>query len=233
MPNNGRITLCPYYRDEKNLSISCEDVFRRFRWKAQKSKWMDTYCDDNWQGCPHAKELNLMYERRERQMSEDNKRIVELEHEVQQLKKELRKTASMLGRSEKREKAKEEDIKKLRNKNRYLEDKYMEYAGKVRQAEAHEKRLYEQVAGITGMYEARFAYLMCEHGDGTLSEKDFENWNKNKEYAIQYDEKERIYRTVVREETKDDGKERKGEEKEAGCEKEVHTERKADEESRA
>ena len=45
MPNNGRITLCPYYRDEKNLSISCEDVFRRFRWKKQKTNWMDTYCD--------------------------------------------------------------------------------------------------------------------------------------------------------------------------------------------
>lgn len=216
MPNNGRITLCPYYRDEKNLSISCEDVFRRFRWKKQKTNWMDTYCDADWKKCPHAQQLNLMYEEREVQMSEKEKRIVELEHENQQLKKELKKQASMLGRSEKREKAKEEDIKKLRSKNRYLEGKYMEYAGKVRQYEAHEKRLYDELTDIAAMYEARFAYLMCKDGSGTFSEDEFDAWSKGKEFKLEYDSEKRIYKAVVREETKDSGKEYKGEEKEVG-----------------
>ena len=216
MPNNGRITLCPYYRDEKNLSISCEDVFRRFRWKKQKMNWMDTYCDDDWKACPHAKQLNLMYEEREEQMSDKDKRITELEHETQQLRKELKKMASMLGRSEKREKAKEEEIKNLRKKNRYLESKYIEYSGKVRQCEAHEERLANEVAGIAAMYEARFAYLMCMSGTGAFSEEEFEIWSKGKEFKLEYDSDKRIYKAVVREEKKDDGKKHESEEKEVG-----------------
>lgn len=204
MPNNGRITLCPYYRDEKNLSISCEDVFRRFRWKSQKNKWLDTYCDKHWNRCPHAIELSRMYERMEDTMGEDNKRIVELEHEVAALRKELKKTASMLGRSEKREAAKEEEIKKLRKKNQYLEKKYIDYSGKLRQYEAHEQERVENMNGIVGMYEARFAYLMSEYSGGTFSEPEFRLWCVGKEFSIGYDEKKRLFTVTVREEKKKD-----------------------------
>lgn len=200
MPNNGRITLCPYYRDEKNLSISCEDVFRRFRWKSQKYDWMDRYCDLEWTKCPHAIELSEMYERMDRTMGEDNKKIVALEHEVAALRKELKKTASMLGRAEKRDKAKDTEIKDLRKKNRYLEDKYMEYSGKLRQHEAREAERLENMQGVVGMYEARFAYLMSEIGDGTFNEKAFKDWNKDKEFSIEYDEKQELFKATVREE---------------------------------
>lgn len=206
MPNNGRITLCPYYRDEKNLSISCEDVFRRFRWKKQKTRWMDTYCDDQWTECPYAQQLDQMYDKKEGQITVEKKRIVELEHENQELKKELRKTASMLGRSEKREKAKEADIKELRKKNRYLEEKYMEYAGKVRQYEAKEDRVMESLSMITSVYEARFAYLLTVFGDGTFNEHDFDQWCRGKEFAIVRDEKDpeaRLFRAIVREESQE------------------------------
>lgn len=206
MPNNGRITLCPYYRDEKNLSISCEDVFRRFRWKRQKSDWMDTYCDDDWEGCPHAQQLNQMYDEREEQSSVEKKRIVELEHEVQQLKKELRKTASMLGRSEKREKAKDDTIKELRKKNRFLEEKYLDYAGKIRQAEAKEDKIYQQISDIAGLYEARFAYMLTKSGMDKFHEDDFQNWSSGNEYRIVFDEKERVFTAEVREESRDNDK---------------------------
>lgn len=204
MPNNGRITLCPFYRDEKNLSISCEDVFRRFRWKSQKERWLDIYCDKYWERCPHAVSLNVMYEEIERTMGEAEQKVVQLEHQVKELKKELKKTASMLGRSEKREAAKEEEIKNLRKKNRFLEERYIEYSGKARQAESKEKKMQEQIGMIAEMYEARFAYLMTELSNGTFSEKDFKEWCKGKEYSIAFDEKKELFKAIVREEKKNE-----------------------------
>jgi len=86
MPNNGRIAVCPYYRDEKNLSISCEDTYRRFRWPVQKSRWMDAYCDKGWEGCPFAQALNRLYER----MGEGSMdgRELEMEHRLKASERE-------------------------------------------------------------------------------------------------------------------------------------------------
>ena len=106
MPNNGRVTLCPYYRDEKNLSISCEDTFHRFRWAAQKRRHMDTFCDKDWKSCPYAQEIGAMYEKGD-YMDEVKRAAFELEA----TKKELRKTATMLGKAQKREKEKDEKIR--------------------------------------------------------------------------------------------------------------------------
>lgn len=199
MPNNGRITLCPFYRDEKNLSISCEDVFRRFRWKSQKERWLDKFCDKDWQDCPHAIELNEMYEKMGDLMNEKDKRLEELEHQLKAVKKELRKTATMLGKTEKRDSAKEQQIKEFRKKNRMLEKRYMEYSKKLAQDEKHFERMENQLKGIAGMYEGRLAYLISELGDGTFSENDFREWQKGKEYALTYDAKTQLYKAEVRE----------------------------------
>jgi hypothetical protein len=160
---------------------------------------MDVHCDDDWEQCPHAQALVAMYEAMEKKEMEKDKMIIELKHKVEALKKELRKTASMLGRSEKREKAKEEDIKELRKKNKYLESKYIEYSGKCRQYEANEQRIANQLNGIAGMYEARFAYLLDTFADGTFNEHDFNEWKKDKEYAIRFDEASGCFIVNVRE----------------------------------
>ena len=54
MPNNGRITECPFYVNERNDYITCEDAKRRFADSQAKDEHMDTYCDDKWEECPYA-----------------------------------------------------------------------------------------------------------------------------------------------------------------------------------
>lgn len=195
MPNNGRITLCPYYRNESGLTISCEDVIRRFRWLGQKKKYMDTYCDDKWQMCPYAMELTRLYEEGE-DMSE---------HEVKALNKELKKTVTMLGRSQRREAAKDDTIKELRRKCRAWEKRYQELNAKVEQQRKNERKAFDQIQGLTQMYEARFAYLMSEFNCGELDEKEVEKWSEGKEFAIVADKKDdqghvTRWRVIVRDE---------------------------------
>lgn len=174
MPNNGRITLCPYYKNESGLTVSCEDVIRRFRWPAQKKKHMDTYCDDAWSECPYAAELTRLYE--------EGDDLVE--HEVSALKKELKKTATMLGKANRRDEAKEATIKELRRKNKVLEDRLMEAKRKETQGKKAEEKAFNQICELTQIYEARFAYLMSEFTGGVLNEADVESWAKGKEFAI-------------------------------------------------
>ena len=57
---------------------------------------MDNYCDRDWTACEWAASLNEVYEK-----EEDVSERLE-EHKLQAIEKELRKTASMLGRAEKR-----------------------------------------------------------------------------------------------------------------------------------
>lgn len=183
MPNNGRITLCPYYRDEKNLSISCEDTFRRFRWPAQKSKWMDDYCDKDWNACPYADTLNKMYENLVEgdEMGNDIKMLTQ---KKTALEKELRKTASMLGRADKREKEKDQQILELRRKNRYLEEKYVEQRDKLQEAADKETRMLNEMDIITSIHEGMIAYLMATYTGGTFLKADFDKWVDRFEYKL-------------------------------------------------
>ena len=182
MPNNGRITLCPYYRNESGLTISCEDVIRRFRWPGQKKKHMDTYCDKSWRLCPFAAELNRLYEQGdERDMKE---------HMIAELNKELKSRTAKLNRAVKREEAKNKIIKDLRRKSKAWEDRYQELKAKTIRQEKTERKVFDQIQSITQMYEARFAYLMSVFNDGVLDERDVEEWAKdNKSFAIIADEK--------------------------------------------
>jgi len=160
MPNNGRITLCPYYRDEKNLSISCEDTYRTFRWPAQKKKHMDRYCDKNWKECPHARKLNRLYSR----MGDDERMntVEKLRHTEKELRRELKNLSTALGKSKKRENTKDEEIKELR-----------------RQRDAALAQFNEMAA----TYEARLAYMMQLCG-GFLDEVEARRWARSHDYEI-------------------------------------------------
>lgn len=182
MPNNGRITLCPYYRDEKNLSISCEDTFRRFRWPAQKKRHLDTYCDKNWQECPHAKRLTELYSSME---GEDvNSKIKKLQHENEELKKELRKEVSMLGKSQKREQEKDELIRKLRHEKGVAEKLYFKERDRNRKHEGQEERFIREMGILTREYETRFAYLMAEGKIPIMREREFRKWINEHEFEL-------------------------------------------------
>lgn len=182
MPNNGRITICPYYRNESGLTISCEDVIRRFRWPGQKKRHMDTYCDDAWQMCPFAAELNRLYEE-----GDENDMT---EHKIAELNKELKSRTAKLNRAVKREEAKDKVIKDLRRKAKAWEDRYQELKAKSIRQEKTERKAFDQIQSITQMYEARFAYLMSELNGGMLDEREVENWSKGKSFAIVAEEKD-------------------------------------------
>ena len=179
MPNNGRVTLCPYYRDEKNLSISCEDTFHRFRWAAQKRRHMDTFCDKDWKSCPYAQEIGAMYEKGD-YMDEVKRAAFELEA----TKKELRKTATMLGKAQKREKEKDEKIRDLQNSNRALMDIHMREKKRLKELTEKEDAVLKDFEAMAAHYEARFAYLLDMFGGGYLNEIDFLEWAKAHEFAV-------------------------------------------------
>lgn len=182
MPNTGRITKCPYYRDEKNLSISCEDTFRRFRWPAQKNNWMDKYCDDNWQACEYAKELEGLYD--EMGGNEMSNKILELEHENAALKKELRKVSSMLGKATKREERKDDRIRELMTQNRALEKVMLREKQKCADLKLKLDKAGKDMIALADIYEGRIAYLVANFTDGTLNEEDIRKWAESFEYAM-------------------------------------------------
>jgi hypothetical protein len=181
MPNNGRITLCPYYRDERNLSISCEDVYRTFRWEGQKKRYMDTYCDSSWESCPHAKELNRLYSR----MGDNEKMnsIEKLKHMEKELRRELRSVSTALGKSKHREEEKNSEIKKLRQQRDAAQKLYTKARGELDECREKEDRLMEELNGITLIYEARIAYLMQLCG-GELDENAARKWACSHDYTI-------------------------------------------------
>lgn len=182
MPNTGRITVCPYYRDEKNLSISCEDTFRRFRWPAQKNDWMDKYCDKDWKACEYAQELEKLYD----EMGGDDlsNKMLELEHNLRSKDKELRKTVSMLGKATKREERKDDRIRELMTQNRALEKVLLREKAKNQELELKRVKAAKDIEALSDIYEGRIAYLMANFTDGTLNEVDLEKWARSFEYVL-------------------------------------------------
>lgn len=187
MPNNGRITVCPFYRYERKSKIVCEDAPRRFRYRKHKERWMDTYCDDRWQDCMWAKVLERVYQEGGDMTA----------HTIEELKKELQKADTMLGRCEKRLEAKDEEIRKLRKKNRILEDK----VNRLSEYQRREQAMQEQITRIAALYESRFAYLLDTFADGSFREDDAVAWAKGKEFAVVGDVEDgkRIWKAVTRE----------------------------------
>lgn len=183
MPNNGRITVCPYYRDEKNLSISCEDTYRRFRWKGQKEKWLDMYCDRDWKNCCFAQELNNLYESME--VGQMDSKYLELEHKLKASEKEKRKLSSLLGKAEKREKEKDEEIRNLRKRNRILEAFYLKNKTAMEDMHEQKERMQSEISTLVEIYEGRLAYLMANFTGGILDEIAMRKWLEKFEYAIQ------------------------------------------------
>lgn len=181
MPNNGRITLCPFYRDEKNLSISCEDTYRTFRWPAQKKKHMDRYCDKNWKECPHARKLNGLYSR----MGDDERMntVEKLRHTEKELRRELKNLSTALGKSKKRENTKDEEIKSLRRQRDTALALYSKTKNELNDCRGKEDAIMKQFNEMAATYEARIAYMMQLCG-GFLDEVEARRWARSHEYEI-------------------------------------------------
>lgn len=98
MPNYGRLPICPYFRDEKNRSISCEDTYRCLDTKDEKYQWMEDYCTSwEWEQCPYAVEITEAYERFE----EGDSTALETQ-KISAMQRELKGLSTKLGRAQKK-----------------------------------------------------------------------------------------------------------------------------------
>lgn len=209
MPNNTRIPVCPFFKDEKKKSISCEDVFRSFPSSGKKEHWMDMYCDEwDWMKCPYAVDLNAMYERIDKGADMETE---QMKHKIEAMRKELRYKATLLGRADKRLEAKEKEIKDLRRKNKQLEGQKLAEYKRRRKAESdlndYEKHESERYFKMAKLYEDRLAYLIETYCDSRLEENTVKEWAKGKEYALTFDSKSKdLVWVVSTREVKEDGK---------------------------
>lgn len=193
MPNTTRMPLCPYYKDEKNKSISCEDTYHVFSDVNEKFTWMDMYCDEwDWQKCPYAMDLTEAYARLEKG---DEKALEK--QKIEAMQKELKSLSSKLGRAEKRIERQQKKIDELRavntsftNVNNSLEKQKKDFYTKWRKAQDEldefKETVAHQVQQIADAYETRLAYLVDKYG--TFSDLDVDEWrHNNKAFALIYD----------------------------------------------
>ena len=175
MPNNGRITECPFYVNERNDYITCEDAKRRFADNEAKEEHMDTYCDDKWEECPHAAAMLAAY-------NEGGCSVVT--NKIKALESENRKVNIMLTKAENREAVKDREIKKLVMRNDSLGKRYGKLKDLHERLEQTQQLAMEQIQSAMDICEARVAYLLSEMPDGKLDEIEFRRWHETHEYCI-------------------------------------------------
>ena len=175
MPNNGRITECPFYVNERNDYITCEDAKRRFADSQTKEEHMDTYCDDKWEECPHAAAMLEAYKEGECSV---------VTNKIKALESENRKVNIMLTKAENREAVKDREIKKLVMKNESLGKRYGKLKELHERLEQTQQLAMEQIQSAMDICEARVAYLLSERPDGRLDELKFREWHTKHEFCL-------------------------------------------------
>ena len=175
MPNNGRITECPFYVNERNDYITCEDAKRRFADSQTKEDHMDTYCDDKWEECSYAAAMLEAYKEGESSV---------VTNKIKALESENRKVNIMLTKAENREAVKDREIRKLVMRHDSLGKRYGKLKDLHERLEQTQQLAMEQIQSAMDICEARVAYLLSERPDGKLDEVKFRKWHKEHEFCI-------------------------------------------------
>ena len=175
MPNNGRITECPFYVNERNDYITCEDAKRRFQDSQTKEEHMDTYCDDKWEECSYAAAMLEAYNKGECSV---------VTNKIKALESENRKVNIMLTKAENREAVKDREIKKLVMRSDSLGKRYGKLKELHERLEQTQQLAMEQIQGAMDICEARVAYLLSERPDGRLDELKFREWHTKHEFCL-------------------------------------------------
>lgn len=175
MPNNGRITECPFYVNERNDYITCEDAKRRFADSQTKEEHMDTYCDDKWEECSYAAAMLEAYNKGECSV---------VTNKIKALESENRKVNIMLTKAENREAVKDREIKKLVMRSDSLGKRYGKLKELHERLEQTQQLAMEQIQSAMDICEARVAYLLSERPDGRLDELKFREWHTKHEFCL-------------------------------------------------
>lgn len=186
--------ICPFFMSEKRKSITCEDCFRLFNSLEKKDAWMDKYCSNSWEDCPHAKKLNDAYER----VEQGDKMALE-QNMIDSLRKELKGAFSKISRLENK-------LRKAEAKNKDLEIQkkliYEKCRKAVQELSEYKNKEAERYYSLAKLYEDRIAYLIDTFCGGKLEENTVKAWAEGKEYALTFDEKSKdpIWIVKVRDE---------------------------------
>lgn len=157
-----RYTLCPFYKFNTKTRISCEDCVRWFDTPYDVREWMAMYCDDDWEHCPYAAELNAAY----KALKGDKKALEN--HELKALRREYKNVCMKLGSAEKQ-------LERSHDLRRKAEEDLAHY----------EKTVGDQLKRIALIYEQRLAYMIDRYApDGRISESEIQAWAGEKEFAL-------------------------------------------------
>lgn len=151
MSNTGRITLCPFYKNHKKRTISCEDTLRFYPKAETLSKHMDRFCDANWKECKFAKaymdHLN------------DDKYVGDM------AAKELRKTIAHIGKLDKK-------INKLERENEAYSKVLVRRTVDVKKQE----QAIDELLALLKLQESRLCYMAEKNDIKELDLKGFDEW---------------------------------------------------------
>ena len=94
-----------------------------------------------------------------------NSKLKKLQHENEELKKELRKEVSMLGKSQKRKQEKDELIRKLRHEKDVSEKLYFKERDQNRKYEEERRKFLKEMEILSQEYNYRRGVLCsAKHG---------------------------------------------------------------------
>lgn len=190
-----RYTRCPYYIDENNMTISCEDVCRSYDSLDDKWAWMDMYCDTwDWQKCPYALDMTEAY----RKAEEGDSMAIE-NHEKKAAKNEIRSLSTKLGMAKKKNERltkrlmeEQELVKSYQRRNEALLRENKDYYKRWREAQGKldkgNEQIHSELSTLANIYEQRMAFLIDTYcPDKKLYDEDAEAWAKDREFALVFD----------------------------------------------
>lgn len=236
MPNTGHITLCPYYVNEREKTISCEDVGRRFRSKKERMDYMNQYCDKDYMQCKYAQALEKLYEVMEEKGEDHMLEFFKQRNRAARV--ELKRTVTQLGRQEAKTAKMAEEIKELKAENMALKESievirkknkemFGKWQGERAETKAKEVELFRELQNLTAIYEAYIVYLMHQSGEMKLYLDEFHKWHDDYDYILKAEDDNKSFIAEVKE--KEDGDNRSsGEIPDAGTEKTEQTEESAE-----
>lgn len=236
MPNTGHITLCPYYVNEREKTISCEDVGRRFRSKKERMDYMEQYCDKDYMCCKYAQALEKLYEVMEEKGEDHMLEFFKQRNRAARV--ELKRTVTQLGRQEAKTAKMAEEIKELKAENMALKEsievirkKNKEMFGKWQNEKADirakEENLLGEMTLLTKIYEGYVSYLLHQSGELNLYLDEFHDWVDTHDFKLKMASDKKSFIAEVKE--KEDGDNRSAAEvSEAGTGETEQTEESAE-----
>lgn len=125
----GMYILCPYFKRERKRSITCEDTIRSYPTLDGKRNTLTTYCTSDWEQCPFASNLNVLY----KLYSDETLKEKLMENKVRQMEAEINRLMQENGRLQKKNDVLQSQIK---DRDNIAEKNHKMYMKQIKNKEA-------------------------------------------------------------------------------------------------